>query len=528
MAWTQSEIDICEEALALLRQDVDLPTPETADEDNTLEWKKCRNAYPNAREEVLSAHDWVFARDPAARTDLKKWPSDVKNCLIYVLARRLAVPIAGRLGDLQTYDALYQDALIRARFADLTREYEDDPDPILAELIQNFIGDPAKMINTYTIYSTRSSAVKLESDREVMKVLGIKTLDDLAAAASTALSVSKLSAACGLDANFKQLKLQEYQSKIQEWRRLKLNEALASNEDPVLAEILANFRSDDAALSNAFDVYTKRSEMVKAVAVQEINIAHEWTTPFDGTDKTHIAYPAYLALCAAKLVVSCGLTGDAAKLYEARYQVNLHASRVKDLEDAPVEDPIAKDVLALIRGNFSEDAVLPRSIKKLTDKIDALKDMARKDVLSSHDWNFARAEADFDPVEVTLLPVDCLIVSAVYGLNGRLAQWKVVGKEIRSTKPICRVSYIRDIEDFSEWTPKAYRAFILRLVADVTKAIAANPKDRQYQETMARDALEDAKACDARDANTPDDAWGPNEIAETMLYGGSDDPLDRS
>lgn len=307
MSWNQAQLDVCQEAFFILRQDIGLPTPAEADTDTSLEWTKCKIAYETARQEVLSRHDWVFARTEANRTDISKWPGDVRNALAYCLARELAIPIAGRLADLQAIKSLYDE--------------------------------------------------KLQSS----------ILHDL--------------------------------------------------ED----------------------------------------------------------------------------------------------------EDAAVTDSLHREVLAFLRSTYNSD-VPPRSVRALTGKIDSLKEMSRKEVISAYDWSFAQTDAYCDPSPNILpdplyqfhatLPFDCIKLSTVYEQDGHVGQWKLRGREVHALKPIGRIVYLRDITDFSEWDPKVYRVFILRLAADVAKAVATNPKNQQYQEALYRDALEDAKASDAGSANTPDEAWG--------------------
>ncbi len=126
MSWTQKELDTCQEAFYLLRQDVDVPTPETADADATLEWRKCAKAFVRAREEILCAHDWTFARAAGQRADLSRWPEGVRNALVYCLARELAIPLAGRVADMQNFDALYRDKLRQAIVRDLEDETAGD------------------------------------------------------------------------------------------------------------------------------------------------------------------------------------------------------------------------------------------------------------------------------------------------------------------------------------------------------------------------------------------------------------------
>ena len=307
MSWTREQLDVCQEAFFILRQDIGLPTPEEADTDNSLEWTKCKIAYETARQEVLSRHDWVFARTEENKTDISKWPGDVRNALAYCLARELAIPIAGRLADLQAIKALYDE--------------------------------------------------KLQS-----------------------------------------------------------------------------------------------------------SILHDL-----------------------------------------------------EEEDAEVSDPLHREVLAFLRSTYNSD-VPPRSVRALTGKIDSLKDMSRKEVIGAYDWSFAQTDGYCDPSPNALpdplypfhatLPFDCIKLSTVYGHDGRVGQWKLRGRVVHALNQIGRIVYLRDIADFKEWDPKVYRVFILRLAADVAKAVATNPKNQQYQEALYRDALEDAKASDAGSANTPDEAWG--------------------
>ncbi len=307
MSWTQAQLDVCKQAFYILRQDIGIPTPETADSDNSIEWTKCKLAYESARQEVLSRHDWVFARVETNRTDISQWPGDIKNALIYCLASELAIPIAGRLVDLKAIKAIYDEKLQSAILHDL--------------------------------------------------------------------------------------------------------------ED----------------------------------------------------------------------------------------------------EDASITDTLHREVLAFLRSTYNSD-IPPRSVRCLTGKIDDLKDMARKEVLGSYDWSFAQADAFYvsagDPIPDpcypyhATLPFDAIKLSSVYDFTGRIGEWKLRGCDIHAREPIGRIVYISDVQDLGRWSPKAYRAFILRIVADVVKAIASNPKNQQYQEALYRDALEDAKAADASSANTPSEAWG--------------------
>ena len=127
MQITQTMLDVCEEALYLLRQDVSLPALEDAPTDAGMEWVKCRKAFDYAATEVLSAHDWRFARNgAAAQDDVGLWPQNVRKVLVYCLARELSVQVAGRTEDLKNYHQLYARFMAEARAKDLAEDVSSD------------------------------------------------------------------------------------------------------------------------------------------------------------------------------------------------------------------------------------------------------------------------------------------------------------------------------------------------------------------------------------------------------------------
>ena len=169
MSWSQTELDTCQEAFYLLRQDVDVPTVETADTDATVEWKKCVKAFRHAKAEVLAAHDWVFARTEAGRDDLARWPEDVRNALVYCLARELAIPIAGRVADMQNLDALYRDKLRKAVVRDLEDETADDATAreVLAS-IRAYYGEDSRLPMSISKLAERVAAVEDSALEEIL------------------------------------------------------------------------------------------------------------------------------------------------------------------------------------------------------------------------------------------------------------------------------------------------------------------------------------------------------------------------
>ncbi len=170
MKTTEGNIAACQQALYLLRQDVGLPTVETADEDASLEWGKCRIAFDAAIAETWNAHDWldswgVDATSAEAQTlaeDCGGWPEDARSALAYGVAKELAIPLAGRMEDLKTWTSLWQDKLEKARVSTLEAERRAVTDLIgrelLAQLMPRFTsGNLPRSVKTILV---RADALK--------------------------------------------------------------------------------------------------------------------------------------------------------------------------------------------------------------------------------------------------------------------------------------------------------------------------------------------------------------------------------
>ena len=322
MTISAENIAVCQEALYLLRQDTGLPSVADAATDTSLEWRKSKIAFDAAMSEVWNAHDWnaelklTGADLTAAPANVARWTSAMRSALAYCVASELAIPLAGRVQDLQNWRALYRDKLAQARVA------------------------------------------ALEAER-------------------------------------------------------------------------------------------------KAV-----------------TNQTH------------------------------------------------------NDILALLVPHFDPaDGHLPRSIKALTDRADALAGSARYAVLSDHDWNFARAEEPVPSCEVphgcgpypfaSEIPPCCSHLEAVLTHGGRLDDWKVFeGRIIVAREPVVSIVFTRDDRKPEKWPPLVRRAFLFRLAADVSQTEV--PKLFEAMEAKAAEALAEARARDARESNTPRDAWGRNHHVDAM------------
>jgi len=130
-----SNIAVCQEALYLLRQDVDLPTAATAATDDSLEWRKSQIAFATAIAEVWAAHDWAVTATTATNADTTNWTQAMRSALAYAIARELAIPLAGRAEDLKLWLSLAAQKLAQARVEELEKERKAVTDALTRDLL---------------------------------------------------------------------------------------------------------------------------------------------------------------------------------------------------------------------------------------------------------------------------------------------------------------------------------------------------------------------------------------------------------
>ena len=433
MTINASNISVCQEALYLLRQDVDLPTVETAASDTSLEWRKCQMAFATAIAEVWNAHDWVRSCATATATDATNWSDTMRTALVYCVARELAIPLAGRVEDLKNWDGLYRDKLMQARVAALQTELDAVSDTL---------------------------------------------------------------------------------------------------HKPVLRLLLPNFGPGDQDLPRSIKSYTDRIDAEKEAARSEVWNAHDWVRAYATATSAGVNWNAGMSdaltyLLASKLAMPTARKEGEPQGYDQLYRDKLMQARVAALEAErkTITEPLKRDLIALLVPQFDpKDDHLPRSLKAITDRADALADGVRRVVLSVHPWNFAHAEDPTPSCHVphgcdpyafaSEVPAGCARLLAVYTHGGRLDDWKVFGTQIAARAPVVKAVYIRDDKRPDKWPAAIRRLYLYRLAADTAQTEV--PKLVELLETKYAAALRDAKAEDARESSTPKDAWGRNHYVDAM------------
>ena len=185
---------------------------------------------------------------------------------------------------------------------------------------------------------------------------------------------------------------------------------------------------------------------------------------------------------------------------------------------------VAQEALATLSQDKRIDILDTESKDATIFKVSIAYESARKQVLSDHNWNFARSELltcssyvkhdRYYPWSVRM-PADSLRILAVYDVEGRKADYIVYDMTLRSSRPLARIVYVRDEEDITIWTPLARRAFVYRLAADIAKPITGRINECQLQEEHYRAAIADAKLKEAREGEAVN-PWGESHHARAM------------
>jgi len=632
---TRNDETVCQEALALLRQETKLAegfsegrgTPTKAE-------AACLRTFGYARRAFLAMHDWNFARAtadvasaPAGETvEFAKpedairvvdvidaygetvrwrldgtlivadtlaakvvytsddepadgWPPLARAAFVAYFARELCIPVAGRQEDLKALDALFGERLAAARLADLREGHPADARGAeIIALLRTSAGlsgaaeaDGVEAATRRLGTFLRSAVAEVTASHDWASGSGeYEDLPPLAQSAALVLAAHKIAGACGAGAEGVRLLWQLYQEKLLAARVSDLHGRLAANADPVLAELVGNFRKDDAGLVHLFDVYTSRADAAKTSAEAEVAGAHDWpdldaeagrlgaaaeTAAVDGDDAeaSRLAAEEQRVLSEASrlealknaavaarelemLSVAAGGGEASAQRYAKEYAVKLRTARAYALEHEPLLEGVGGDAMLILREMFDDaDGALPFSLR---DRVAPLVETARREVITAHRWNFARVSVGVESggVEsggvgelaaeerggewIVARPAGCVRVEAVKGYDGNLCTWSMRGGEIVSRQQPASVTYVRDVADADEWPPPVRRALALRIALDA--AVAGTSRDHADRLSRAYEkALSDAAVQDAREGNPGRDAWGRGRFAAAMSGKGS-------
>lgn len=333
-----------------------------------------------------------------------------------------------------------------------------------------------------------------------------------------------------------------YQQKLAEAKIADFEESVKEETDEFVTNVfslavasLASSAEKQVAM-HSYANMKKRIEAGKSMAEEMIRAAHEWK---DGD--AHEIGDNLLAVATAMGVASTfGANENQVTLLTQRYQAELADAIAKDMDEEidalrgseDEGDRFASRVIDLLRlynsdadGKYAngQPKPSPRGISRLVKHISNIKKSVRDELLHSHDWGFAKCEARprssikaGDSRYSTQVPGDAVrIVKCFNTLDEKVETVMRDGVWIVSREPIDRIVYIRDVEDESEWTALALRAYERKVAAAVAMgdpALAANGQRIAQLIQLAEKSVQDARTADARQNHTGSSAYGRNHL----------------
>ena len=570
MTTTLESLRLARLAMYQLRQDVGVPeTVADAASDTSVGWTKCKECFDVAFAEVIRAHDWYWKRNAAPSANISttpdNWPDDAKNALVYCLAGELAVPVAGRVEDMKNCRAIYAAKLREARVHDLETELAAVTDDIHKQVVRLYLphyGESGELPHSIKEITDRIDAEKAAAQAEVFNAHDWARTTATATADATTnwsagmkdalvyLLASKLAIPTGRKEGEPQMYDQLYRDKLAQARVAALQAELDAISDalhkPVLRLILPNFTPQDTDLPRSIKTYTDRIDAEKAAAQAEVFNAHDWarttaTATADATTNWSAGMKdALVYLLASKLAIPTGRKEGEPRGYDQLYRDKLAQARVAAIESErnALTDPIDKELVATVLPCFSKMAdPLPRSVRSILDRADAVADSARVEILTAHNWSFARVEwpvqsCGCDPAGglyqfTTPAPPRCARLLECYTPDGRHADWKLVGQMIRSVEPIESVIYLKTEERVEKWPPLIRSAYVSLLAADIAATVAGSPAEADRLRKAFAQNLENARLVDSRSTGSRREPRGRNYYADAMLRPSRRDPFDR-
>ena len=490
---------------------------------------------------INTSHQWWAKEDgvEVVKTYTEQTlPGDLNE--VYVLG--ICAALAGTVGvpaeRAAAYTRAYEERLHAARVKNLYSAVLGTEDATQREVLARLLGEHAesdKAIGTHiAVYRARIDRVK-------GTVLGaIKGAHEWGATYTTENDLpnnlrevhilgicAAVAGSLGFPKDHTEAYARAYEAKLREARVKNLHERLAANQDPVLAELLGNFKADDAALVHVFTVYTSRAAAAKAAAEAEVEAAHEWPELGTGEAARLSALKAAAANARAleALSVVAGGGEESARRYAKEYESKLRAARAYALERETPPAGIAGEVAAVLRPvQDAGDGAMPFSLASIGRRVDELLATARREVMTAHRWNFARETVPLraapgpDGTALVARPAGCVRVESVKTPHGDACSWTMRGEWIAARGPVGSVTYIREVEDVDEWPPPVRRCLVLRLASMIRLAGEGEAERGRLAAEYAK-ALSDAAVQDAREGNRGREAWGRGLLRAEAAFG---------
>ena len=534
-------LDVCQEALVLLRQDRELPVSGGAlDTTSDVVAKKVDRVYDSTRALIIGAHGWDgLTLTGGDNQDIKNgWPKQIRAAFVALLARELALPVTGRQEDLKAMHELYKMKLLEAVKKDFEEAVGKETDKLtlaVYAVCKGYLKDGEPLPWSWGAFKARvgdaTNAAKMEVDNALKwstKFTG--AADDWRYPAYERLVTAKMAASVGAGVEQQNLLLQAYKVELETAKKKDLETAIAAETDKLTLAVYAvckGYLKDGEPLPWSWAGFKARVGDAKVAAKVELEGAHGWHCPFSDDPKDW-RWAAFERLVTAKMAASVGAGVEQQNLMFQAYRRALDEAVAKDWRHGICgeQDPIVKDVFIGIQERANGDAQKDWNYGRMREIVISLKDRIRKEVLAERDWNFARRSMDVVADEDGLgkwravLPHDCLKIHSVEGVcRAQLARdgwWIEDGfLQCRGDHPVA-ITYTADVKNVERWDPLVREAYFTLLMCRIVKAtpeinVRAQLLNGEYAELIRKAAIKDAKETQPGRV-----CWGPNDYADAI------------
>ena len=396
-------LDVCIEALVLLRQDRELPVKQDGSLDTTSDVvaKKVDRVYDSTRALVIGAHGWdgLTLDEHGDNTDIaNSWPKQIRAAFVALLARELALPVTGRQEDLKAMHELYQMKLSEAVKKDFEEAVGKETDKLtlaVYAVCKGYLKDGEPLPWSWAGFKARvgdaANAAKMEVDNALKwssKFTG--AADDWRYPAYERLVTAKMAASVGAGVEQQNLLLQAYKVELETAKKKDLETSIAAETDKLVLAVYATckgYLKEGEPLPWSWGAFKARVGDAANAAKMEVDNALKWSSKFEGAADDW-RYPAYERLVTAKMAASVGAGVEQQNLLLQAYKVELETAKKKDLETsiAAETDKLTLAVYATCKGYLKDGEPLPWSWAGFKGKIESAKGSAKVEIEAAHDW----------------------------------------------------------------------------------------------------------------------------------------------
>ena len=250
---TNGGLDVCREALVLLRQDRELPVSSGAlDASSDVVAKKVDRVYDSTRALIIGAHGWdgLTLDEHGDAEDIMLWPRQIRAAFVALLARELAIPVTGRQEDLKAMYELYTMKLgeaIRKDFEEAVgKETEKLPLAVYA-VCKGYLKENEPPPWGWGAFKKRVANAAVAAKVEIEGAHGWhcpfkEDPKDWRWAAFERLVTAKMAASVGAGVEQQNLMFQAYRRALDEAAARNWRVGLAGEQDGVVRDVLVGMR----------------------------------------------------------------------------------------------------------------------------------------------------------------------------------------------------------------------------------------------------------------------------------------------